>query len=197
MSLLSYGYLGLFVFIVLTGFGLPLPEELAVVTAGLLAATGKLVTAPALAVCMVAALLGDSAVFALGAFARRHAGQKLAWWFPRVNEAHIERAETLLREHGFKVLFVARFLVGLRFPVYLAVGASRMSFARFVLVDSVCVVAVVGTFFAISHHLGVRHGDAIFAEIQRGHVIATVAVVCLVVGAYFVQRWRNAHVDAA
>ncbi len=196
-SLLTYGYLGLFAFIVLTGFGLPLPEELAVVTAGLMSATGQLDTVPALLVCMVAALLGDSAVYAMGAFARHHAGERVRWWFPTVSPERLQRTRELLHRHGFKVLLVARFLVGLRFAVYLAVGASRMSFARFLLVDSVCVVAVVGSFFALSHQLGQRYGDAVFETIHTGHVIVTAVVVAVLVVAFFVVRWRTGRAARA
>lgn len=85
-SLLTSGYIGLFVFIVLTGFGLPLPEELAVVTAGIMAARGQLDATTAVVVCMVAALIGDCAVYGLGRFASHHAGDRVRWWFPKVSD---------------------------------------------------------------------------------------------------------------
>ncbi len=34
------------------------------------------------------------------------------------------KAERMFRHHGFKVLFVARLLVGLRSPVYFSAGCS-------------------------------------------------------------------------
>jgi membrane protein DedA with SNARE-associated domain len=195
-SLLTDGYLGLFAFIVLTGFGLPLPEELAVVTAGVLSARGQLDAVPAVVVCMVAALLGDSAVYALGSFAARHAGARVRWWFPRITDERLAKTQELLHRHGFKVLLIARFLVGLRFAVYLAVGASRMSFARFLVVDTVCVIAVVGTFFALSQALATRYGDAMFATIHTGHLVVTaVVVVAVVIGALW-WRWRSARAAA-
>lgn len=196
-SLLTTGYIGLFVFIVLTGFGLPLPEELAVVTAGLMAARGQLETIPALVVCMVAALLGDCAVYGLGRFAGHHAGQRVRWWFPKVSDERLIATQALLHRHGFKVLLVARFLVGFRFAVYLAIAASRLSFARFVVLDSVCVVAVVGTFFALSHLLGHRYGDALFDTIHTGHLVATGTLVFVGVVAFFVHRyWRSQQARA-
>jgi membrane protein DedA with SNARE-associated domain len=194
-SFLSYGYLGLFAFIVLTGFGLPLPEELAVVTAGVMAARGQLDTTAALLLCMVAALLGDSAVYALGAFARRHAGERVRWWFPRVSEERFRQTHALLHRHGFKVLILARFLVGVRFPFYLAIGASRMSFVRFLVVDSICVAAVVGTFFAVSYVLGERYGDVLFDKIHRGHIVATVVIVTTGIILFFAHRWNVARKD--
>lgn len=191
-SLLTTGYIGLFVFIVLTGFGLPLPEELAVVTAGVMAARGQLEAIPALVVCMVAALLGDCAVYGLGRFAGR-AGGRFRWLLPKVSDERLQATQALLHRHGFMILLVARFLVGFRFAVYLAVAASRLSFLRFVLLDSVCVVAVVGSFFALAHVFGERYGDALFETLHTGHLIATVVVVVVAVVTFFVWRWRHAQ----
>jgi hypothetical protein len=189
-SLLTTGYIGLFVFIVLTGFGLPLPEDLAVVTAGVLAARGELETIPALVVCMVAALLGDCAVYGLGRWAGR-AGGRLRWLMPRVSDERLRSTQALLHRHGFKILLVARFLVGFRFAVYLAVAASRLSFVRFVVLDSVCVVAVVGSFFALAHVLGERYGDALFDTLHMGHLVVTAAVVVVAIVAFFIWRWQQ------
>jgi membrane protein DedA with SNARE-associated domain len=195
-SLLTTGYIGLFVFIVLTGFGLPLPEELAVVTAGIMAARGQLETVPALVVCMVAALLGDCAVYGLGRFAGR-AGGRFRWLLPKVSDERLRSTQALLHRHGFKILLVARFLVGFRFAVYLAIAASRLSFTRFVILDSVCVVAVVGTFFALAHILGERYGDALFETLHTGHLIATAVVVVIAIVAFFVWRWRQSQTTSA
>jgi membrane protein DedA with SNARE-associated domain len=194
-SLLTTGYIGLFVFIVLTGFGLPLPEELAVVTAGVMAARGQLETVPALVVCMVAALLGDCAVYGLGRFAGR-AGGRFRWLLPKVSDERLRSTQALLHRHGFKILLVARFLVGFRFAVYLAVAASRLSFARFVVLDSVCVVAVVGSFFALAHALGARYGDALFETLHTGHLVATAVIVLFAIVAFFVWRWRGSRAAA-
>ena len=62
---LNYGpnltYLGIVVFLVLTGAGLPLPEELAIVAAGVLSSGDEpfLNVYVAFAACLIGALLGD------------------------------------------------------------------------------------------------------------------------------------------
>lgn len=192
-SLLASGYIGLFVFIVLTGFGLPLPEELAVVTAGALSARGVLDPTIAVVVCMVAALVGDCAVYGLGRFAGHHVGAAPRWWLPSISPERLASTQALLHRHGFVILFLARFLIGFRFAVYLAIAASRLSFARFVALDVVCVIAVVGTFFALSHELSLRMGDALFDAIHTGHLIATAVVVVVVALVALVVRVRRAR----
>jgi membrane protein DedA with SNARE-associated domain len=190
-SLLASGYIGLFVFIVLTGFGLPLPEELAVVTAGALSARGVLDPTLAVGVCMVGALVGDCAVYGLGRWAGHHVGAAPRWWLPTISPERLASTQALLHRHGFLILFVARFLIGFRFAVYLAIAASRLSFARFVALDSICVVAVVGTFFALSHELSLRMGSALFDAIHTGHLIATAVVLVVAAVVALVVRARR------
>src|SRR5437868_14442063 len=62
----SYGYLGITVFLILTGCGLPLPEEVAIIAAGVAAGQGALNPWLALAACLVGAIVGDSAMYLIG-----------------------------------------------------------------------------------------------------------------------------------
>ena len=54
-------YLGIVIFLTLTGIGLPIPEEVAIVAAGVASKAGALAWYKALAACLVGALLGDKA----------------------------------------------------------------------------------------------------------------------------------------
>ena len=52
-------YLGFVIFLTLTGIGLPIPEEVAIVAAGVASKAGALAWYKALAACLVGALLGE------------------------------------------------------------------------------------------------------------------------------------------
>jgi membrane protein DedA with SNARE-associated domain len=136
-------------------------------------------------------LFGDVIVYHLGA----RIGQGLVrprWlWVPRVDPERLEQMKRLLDRHGFKVLFIARFLVGLRFPVYLAVGASKMSFRRFFIIDAACASLVCGSFFALSYFLSERYGDVIYRWIRTGEFLVTLTVVASLVAALLIVRWRR------
>ncbi len=47
-----------------------------------------------------------------------------------------EWAEELVQRHGFRAILLGRFLVALRGPVYLAIGASKYPALRFTLINS-------------------------------------------------------------
>jgi membrane protein DedA with SNARE-associated domain len=104
--------------------------------------------------------------------------------------------EQMLNRHGLKVLFLARFMVGVRSPVYLSAGILRISFRRFLLLDLFAATVVVGVFFGLTYVFG----EAIAAWIRdaewwlTGAVLAIVAVVGLLF--YMRRRKRMARLVA-
>ncbi len=180
----SYGLI--VVVLILTGAGLPLPEEAPIIYAGAAAAAGKLNVWAALACCFCGALLGDCVLYSIG----YRFGRTLAMKHPRfANLLHAQReaqVERWIQRHGLRVLLVARFMVGIRAPVYLAVGMLRMPLRRFVLVDAFCAALVVGFFFALSY----RFGEQIYAHIRGFEWVLTVVVAGLAV-AVLLWTWNQ------
>ena len=126
-------YLGIIVVLILTGSGLPIPEEIPIVAAGIASSVGTLNPWGAFVCCLIGALAGDSVIYVIG----YHFGHSLVTRHPRfAHLLHAEREakiEEMIRRHGLKVFFLSRFMVGIRAPVYLTAGILRMSFRRFYL----------------------------------------------------------------
>ncbi len=148
-------YLSIIVILILTGCGLPVPEEFPIIAAGVASSGAGAVLNPwiALGSCLIGALLGDSMLYAIG----YHFGHNLMKAHPRLARLlHADREakmEHLINQHGLKVLFVARFMVGVR-AVYLSIGILRTSFKKFLLFDAFCATAVVSFFFGLSYLFG-------------------------------------------
>lgn len=172
-----HSYLGIILVLVLTGCGLPVPEEVPIVTAGVLSSDGTLHWGLALGACILGALLGDTCIYMVG----YHFGHSLMRRHPRfghlLHAEHEAKTEQLIQKHGLKVLFIARFMVGIRAPVYLAAGTLRMPFRRFLVIDTLCASAVVGLFFGMSY----AFGDTIVDWIHRGEIALTLLVALAVV----------------
>ena len=117
--------------IVLTGMGLPVPEEVFIIAAGLASHNGVLEPWAALLTCVVAAILGDCSMYAIG----YHFGHGLLrdhrWFAWLLNPRAERRMEQQIRDHGLKALFITRFLVGVRSPVYVAAGGASHPFSLF------------------------------------------------------------------
>ena len=181
-----FSYLGIILVLVLTGSGLPIPEEVPIIAAGVLSSTDKLDPMKAFAACLVGALLGDCVIYAIG----YHFGHGLIKEHPRfAHLLHAEREariEQLIRKHGLKVFFLARFMVGIRAPVYLTAGILRMSFRPFLVIDAFCATCVVGLFFWLSYIYGAQVGR----WIKKGEWVFTAIVIVIAIVVILIA-WRK------
>lgn len=182
-------YLGIILLLGLTGCGLPIPEEVVIVAAGVAASAGTLEPWAAFAACLTGALLGDCVMYGIG----YHFGHNLAKKHPRFAQLmHADRearTEELMRQHGLKVFLISRFMVGLRSPIYLTAGILRISFRRFLVIDVLCATIVVGTFFWLSFYFG----EHIRTWILRLDIAVTLIVLVAITaaGVYFWRRHRR------
>lgn len=182
-------YLGIVVFLVLTGCGLPLPEEVAIILAGVLSAQGHLVPWLAFVACLVGALLGDAIIYWIGF----RWGHNLLSYHPRLAKLmgaeREKRFEEAIEEHAFKVMLLSRFLVGVRGPVYLAAGVVRLPFRLFLIYDVICAAIVVGLFFGLAY----LFGDPVARWLRDAEWTVTLVVllIVLVAGLILYRRHRE------
>ena len=182
-------YFGIALALTLTGCGLPIPEEVFIIIAGVASSGADSTLDPwfALLACVVGAIAGDSVVYGLGRFLGHKFFHKHPIFARILHEDREAQMEEKLRRHGLKVLFVARFLVGVRAPIYLAAGVMRVPFRRFLLFDAFCATAVVSFFFVLSFFFGQTVGEIITTY----RVPFTIAVVVIVLGAAAIWALRR------
>jgi membrane protein DedA with SNARE-associated domain len=116
------------------------------------------------------------------------------WWARWVTPQREAQIEDKFQQHGFKVFLVARFLVGLRSPVYLTAGILRVSFRRFFVIDLFCATAVVSTFFGLTFLFGqfIAQHWATIRKVEVGlTVVVVIALAC--VAFYLWRRYRRKH----
>lgn len=190
-------YVGIVIALILTGTGLPIPEEVLIIIAGAASSQGVLNPWLAFGCCLGGALLGDLATYGIG----HHFGQNVIRehpWFARFVTPERERQlEEMIRSHGLKVFFLARFLVGLRSPMYLTAGILRVPFRRFLLVDTFCATMVIGCFFFLSYRFAPQIGGW-WERIRQAEIALTVTVVVGVAAVivFFYVRHRRHVADA-
>ncbi len=187
----DYGYVGIIVFLVLTGCGLPLPEEVALIAAGVLSAPGgnpeqSLNPWLALLCCLIGCLVGDSIMYFIGRKIGRRVMDSKTPWGRYLTPEREKLLEYMIHQHGVKVLFVSRFLVGIRSPVYLTSGILKFPFVRFILADLLCASVVILLFFGLSYYFGKDVGQWIH-NAESG--LTLVVVVGLAIGGF--MAWRH------
>ncbi len=185
-------YFAIFLVMMLSGAGLPIPEEVPIITAGIASAHETMIPWVAFACCLSGALIGDCIMYYIGYHFGRGILKDHRWWARFLTPEREAQIEEKFRKHGLGVFFVARFLVGLRSPVYITAGILRVSFRRFLCIDLVCATVVVGTFFSAAYFFGTKA-----AWVRYGEYVLTIAVVILVlaVGIYLWRRYVKKRVE--
>jgi membrane protein DedA with SNARE-associated domain len=171
-------YLWVIIFLILTGCGLPIPEEVGIIAAGVWARDGAMDFWLGLAACLFGCIVGDSIMYSIGyrfgkSVLREH--PMFTGFLTPEREKAIER---MIRRRGAIVLFTARFLVGVRGPVYLTAGILHFPYRRFLLIDLVCATIVVTLFYSLAWY----YGKDIINWIRTAEEGITVAVGLVLVG---------------
>ena len=132
----EYGYIVVFVLVMLESLGLPVPGETALIAAALYAgSTGNLAIEKVIVVAAAAAIIGDNIGFAIG----RYGGAKVLVKYGhkvRLHEGRLRIGIWLFRHHGGKVVFWGRFVAVLRTYAAFLAGANRMSWPRFLVFNT-------------------------------------------------------------
>jgi len=134
--LASYGYLVVFLLVMVESIGVPVPGETALVGAALYAgSTHKLEIGWVIAVAIAGAVLGDNIGFSIG----RYGGAKLLLRHGhriRLHEGRLKIGIWLFRRHGGKVVFWGRFVSILRTWAAFLAGTNQMPWGRFLVFNA-------------------------------------------------------------
>ncbi|MFE9423786.1 DedA family protein [Kitasatospora sp. NPDC006697] len=120
----------------LESLGIPLPGELALVAAGMVASKGT-VNPVLVAICATAgAIIGDSIGYAIGRKGGKPLFEKLGRRFPRhFGPDHVATAERSFERWGMWAVFFGRFIALLRIFAGPLAGALRMPYWRFLIAN--------------------------------------------------------------
>jgi membrane protein DedA with SNARE-associated domain len=168
------------------GLGLPIPEDITLFAAGLLAYYGVTDLATTVVVAFGGVLLGDSIVFLLGAFyGRRLLKHRIVARL--LHEERMSKATELFRKHGNKLIFAARFMPGLRAPAFFSAGVLHVPFRVFVFYDGLAALVSVPLIICLVY----RFGDPIFRTIQKlehGIVFLIAGAIAVFVAKYYLTH---------
>jgi membrane protein DedA with SNARE-associated domain len=127
-----YGYLVVFLGVMLEGVGIPLPGETVLIAAGALAHRGFLTLWETMALGGLGAVMGGQVGYGVGRFGGRPF--VLRWGrYVFITPERLGRTERFFERHGGRAIFLARFVTGLRVFGALVAGMSRMSWGKFTL----------------------------------------------------------------
>jgi membrane protein DedA with SNARE-associated domain len=199
---LHVGWAFVFAVLLLCGFGLPMPEDVVLVTGGVVAwlasdlpqaTAGAMVRDSGLlgmiGVGLAGILAGDSVIFLAGRRFGSHVADIPA--LRRVvTPEKLERVERLFRKRGDVVVLIARFLPGLRAPTYFTAGHARMPYWEFLLFDGVAALVSAPLWVCLGFYFGSDLHHAARVAASFGHYILGAVIV---VATALVARWAQAR----
>ena len=175
-------YLIIFGVLFFCGLGLPIPEDITLVTAGYLAGIEKISFLGANIVCFVGVLVGDNILFLIG---KKYGFSVLQWpIFRRVfSQKRLDKAFEKVRKNARIICFTARFMPGLRACIYLICGIVGVPYRVFILQDSIAALLSVPLFVWLGFyfHSEIEGMFEIAKSIQSYIFIAVFLVVGVIV----------------
>ncbi|MEY2987812.1 MAG: hypothetical protein RJB13_1333 [Pseudomonadota bacterium] len=189
----QFGYLAVFSVLLACGFGLPIPEDVTLVAGGIISGLGYTHIATMILVGLGGVLIGDGLVFAFG----RVYGQKV-FEFRLIKKimtpSRLESVQLKLAKHGRWIVFAARFIPGLRTPIFLTTGATgQVSLIQFFILDGLAALISVPVWVYLGY-LGAERREWLVHWLQRGQSATLTVFGIAIVGFILVQtlKKRNA-----
>jgi len=118
-NLATYGYIALFLYSLGGGF-------VGLMAAGVLSYMGKMDLAASMAVAMVSNFLGDTLLFYM---ARYHKHDVLKYFHK--HRRKLALSHMLMKKHGSWIIFMQKFVYGIKTLIPLAIGITKYDFTRF------------------------------------------------------------------
>ncbi len=200
----DYGYFAVFGTLLLCGLGLPIPEDVTLVAGGVMAGLAcpeakdiwssaarcqQVHMMPALS--MAGVLTGDLTMMTLG----RLLGERVVEnrWIGRfLSESRLETIRNKVSRYGPWIVFAARFMPGLRSPIFVVTGMTRrIGYLRFVLVDGAAALISVPVWVSLGY-LGAQHRTLLASWIKEGEaasfILLGVVVLFFLVRLYLKRR---------
>jgi len=174
-----YGYAAVFGLLIICGFGVPIPEDISLVSGGIISGLGFANVHVMFAVGLAGVLIGDSTVYCLG----RHFGTRflaIGWVQRLLTPERYDGIRNWLSRYGRWLLFAARFMPGLRTPIFLTTGITRfVSMPVFLLIDGVAAVISVPVWVYLGY-FGASRKEWLMEWMARSQFGFLILMLCIV-----------------
>jgi membrane protein DedA with SNARE-associated domain len=182
-------YFVIFGILVSCGVGLPLPEDIILITAGLIAYYGLTQVWMTMLVSLFGVVIGDLIIFWLGS----HYGRKLTkkWFFHRLlPDDRLLAVSRRFKRRGNRLIFAARFMPGLRAPIFFSAGTLHLPYRVFLFYDGMAALLSVPLIIGAVYYFG-DNLDQVVHSIQRVEhslIFVIVAVMMLALAKWYVTH---------
>ncbi|AIQ37797.1 hypothetical protein R50345_26170 [Paenibacillus sp. FSL R5-0345] len=144
----QYGYLIFYLAFTLGPFGIPIPNEITILTGATLSHM-EVINSWMTYFCILSGLL---TAFTLAYLAGKFSGQKLKNRFQQ--NRHLQKAEQILKKYGNMAMYIGMFIPVVRYIIPLLIGLSGTSYRRFALISYTSALGWTLMFFSAGTYFG-------------------------------------------
>jgi membrane protein DedA with SNARE-associated domain len=171
-------YLLVFAALMAGSIGIPAPEDLTLIAAGVLCSLDQVNTVVMGITCYIGLVLGDLIIYRIGWMTGPTLFRK-KWFRRHISTKRLETMRSNLHKRTMLTILVARHLFYIRTATFLMCGAVRISFTRFLIMDAIAALITaplmmgIGFVFAHNYESIVRWvRDLKFALLAMGVLVA-------------------------
>ncbi len=191
--LFAYSHLGVFLALLATGLGVPIPEDIILITGGVVAAQNNSFFLMCLT-GLAGVLVGDLIIYGLG----YHYGEAILQRRPfnwLVTPDRLRKVRGYYRRYGYWAIFISRFLAGLRATSFLLAGLSHVPLRIFLLADGVAALISVPFFIFLGHYFAddIQTLTGTISALKGDALLIVLAGVVLVLLYVAIRRRRAAR----
>lgn len=157
--------------------GFFLPGDSLLITAGLIAASGRLELLPVMAVMVIGAVLGDTTGYLIGTKLNKSIFSKRETLF--FHPDHLEKTRQFYERHGSKTVFLARFVPVVRSFAATLAGVTGMPYLQFLFFSFTGATVWVIAFTSIGYFLA----SAFPHIVDYLHLIILGGIVLIIISA--------------
>jgi membrane protein DedA with SNARE-associated domain len=184
-------YVLVFVVLMACGMGVPLPEDVSLILGGYLVHLGQAKLYFMMATGYAGIMVGDSMIFLAGLRFGSKVGQRPGGLVGRIiTPEKRAKVQHLFSRHGEKIVFIARFMPGVRAVTYFTAGSVHMKYWHFLLFDGVAALVSAPLFVWLGFHFGGELQELIH-NVRRGQTRVLLVLGALIVGYVAFRVWRS------
>jgi membrane protein DedA with SNARE-associated domain len=172
----EYGYIVLFGWSILEG-------ELGLIMAGIMSHTGDMFLPIAIIVGAFGGFIGDQIYFYIGRYNKRYIHSRL-----RSQRRKFALAHLLLKKYGWPIVFVQRYMYGMRTVIPMAIGVTQYSSRQFAIINFISALFWASLTIIPAYY----YGEEILNILKwiKGHWYLAIPIILIVVNLIIISMNR-------
>jgi len=175
-GLKEYGYIVLFIWSIMEG-------ELGLIMAGIMSYTGDMVLSYAILVGASGGFIGDQIYFYLGRFNRKYIQKEMS-----KHRRKFALASLLLRKYGWILVFIQRYLYGLRTVIPMSIGVTKYSAKKYAFINFISAIVWASITILLSYYFGKEMLNLLSILKEHKEVTFSIVAVILFLIIYYFKK---------